>query len=63
MSVLGTIIFLNFRTDRSGQTVQTRSDCSDQGLHCLPFCLHRLDSEPHSSNRVITTNFFGSRNI
>ena len=23
-----TVIILNFRTDRSGQTVQTRSDCS-----------------------------------
>ena len=39
---------------------------SDQGLHCLPFHLHRLDSllmvEPHSSNfRVITTNFLGVR--
>ena len=37
---------------------------SDQGLHCLPFRLHRLDSmvEPHSSNfRVITTNFLSVR--
>ena len=36
----------------------------DQGLHCLPFRLHRLDSmvEPHSSNvRVITTSFLGVR--
>ena len=58
--------FLSFRTDRSGQTVQTQirlllEEQSDQGLHCLPFRLHRLDSsmvEPHSSNfRVITTNF------
>ena len=35
---------------------------ADQGLHCLPFRLHRLDSmvEPHSSNfRVITTNVLG----
>ena len=41
---------------------------SDQGLHCLPFRLHRLDSllygMPHSSNfRVITTNVFGCPNI
>ena len=39
---------------------------SDQGLHCLPFRLHGLDSlsivKPHSSNfRVITTNFWGVR--
>ena len=52
-----------------GQTVQTQitlllEEQSDQGLHCLPFRLHRLDSmvEPHSSNfRVITTNFLGVR--
>ena len=54
-----------------GQTVQTQirlllEQQSDQGLHCLPFRLHRLDSlfivEPHSSNfRVITTNFWGIR--
>ena len=50
-----------------GQTVQTQirlllEKQSDQGFHCLPFHLHRLDSmvEPHSSNfRVITTNFLG----
>ena len=50
-----------------GQTVQTKirlllEEQSDQGLHCLPFRLHRLDSEPHSSKfyfRVITTNFLG----
>ena len=44
-----TVIFLSFRTDRSGQTVQTQirlllEEQSDQGLHCLPFRLHRLDS-------------------
>ena len=38
-----------FRTDRPGQTVQTQirlllEEQSDQGLHCLPFHLHRLDS-------------------
>ena len=53
-----------------GKQCRPRSDCSeeqsDQGLHCLPFRVHRLDSllmiEPHSSNfRVITTNFFGVR--
>ena len=39
-----TVMFLSFRTDRSGQTVQTQIRLSDQGLHCLPFRLHRLDS-------------------
>ena len=44
-----TVLFLSFRTDRSGQTVQTQirlllEEQSDQGLHCLPFRLHRLDS-------------------
>ena len=49
------------------QTVQTQirlllEEQSDQGLHCLPFRLHSLDSEPHSSNfRVITTNVLGVR--
>ena len=44
-----------------GQIVQTEQ--SDQGLHCLPFRLHRLDSfsmvEPHSSNFRVNTTFFG----
>ena len=44
-----TIMILSFRTDRSGQTVQTQirlllEEQSDQGLHCLPFRLHLLDS-------------------
>ena len=39
---------LSFRTDRSGQTVQTQirlllEEQSDQGLHCLLFHLHLLD--------------------
>ena len=43
------VIILNFRTDMPGQTVQTQirlllEEQSDQGLHCLPFRLHRLDS-------------------
>ena len=55
-----------------GQTVQTQirlllEEQSDQGLHCLPFRLHRLDSllimvESHTSNlRAIKTNFWGVR--
>ena len=39
---------LSFRTDRSGQTVQTQirlllEEQSDQGLHCLQFHLHLFD--------------------
>ena len=39
-------MILSFRTDIPGQKVQTeiRLLQSDQGLHCLPFRLHRLDS-------------------
>ena len=41
-------MILSFRTDRPGQTVQTQIrlllEESDQGLHCLQFRLHRLDS-------------------
>ena len=44
-----TVMILSFRTDRPGQTVQTQirlllEEQSDQGLHSLPFRLHRLDS-------------------
>ena len=42
-----TVMFLRVRTDRSGQTVQTQirlEEQSDQGLHCFPLRLHRLDS-------------------
>ena len=45
----GTVMILSFRTDMPGQTVQTQirlllEEQSDQGLHCLPFRLQRLDS-------------------
>ena len=41
-------MILNFRTDRSGQTVQTQTrllleEQSDKGLHCLLFHLHVFD--------------------
>ena len=44
-----TVMILSFRTDRPWQTVQTQirlllEEQSDQGLHCLPFRLHPLDS-------------------
>ena len=44
-----TVIILSFKTDSSGQTVQTQfrllleEEQSDQGLHCLLFHLHFLD--------------------
>ena len=43
-----TVMILSFRTDMPEQTVQTQirlllEEQSDQGLHCLPFRLHRLD--------------------
>ena len=39
---------LSFRTDRSGQTVETQirlllEEQSDQGLHCLLLHLHSFD--------------------
>ena len=45
------VMILNFRTDRSGQTVQTQirlllEEQSDQGLHCLLFHLHVFDKIP-----------------
>ena len=43
------VISLSFRTDRSGQTVQTQirlllEEQSDQGLYCLKLTLHLLDA-------------------
>ena len=42
-----TVMILSFRTDMPEQTVQMQiqilEEQSDQGLHCLPFPLHRLD--------------------
>ena len=44
-----TVLIQSFRTDTPWQTVQTQirlllEEQSDQGLHCLPFRLHLLDS-------------------
>ena len=46
-----TVMILNFRTDRSGQIVQTQirlllEEQSDQGLHCLLFHLHVFNKIP-----------------
>ena len=62
---------LSFRTDRSGQTVQTQirlllEEQSDQGLHyfksgCI-FWVHYSSVKQSCSNfRVITANFLGVR--
>ena len=49
---LTTVIILNIGTDRSEQTVQTQirlllKEQSDQGLLCLLFCLHLLNTILH----------------
>ena len=64
-------MILSFRTERSGQTMQTPirllpEKQSDKGLHCLLFRLHRLGAalfgNPSCSNfRVITANILGVR--
>ena len=46
-----TVMILCFRTDGSGQTVQTQirmllEEQSDQGLHCLLFHLRLFDKVP-----------------
>ena len=49
---VSTVKVLNFRTVRSGKTVQTQirllleEEQSDQGLHCLQFHLHLFDKVP-----------------
>ena len=47
-----TVIILNIGTDRSEQTVETQirlllTEQSDQGLLCLLFCLHLLNTILH----------------
>ena len=49
MKVVGTVMIISFRTDVSGQTVQTQirlllEEQSDQSLHCLLFHLHFLEA-------------------
>ena len=57
-----TVMFLSFRTDRSGQTVQTQIRlCTVCHSVCIVWT-HYSMVEPHSSNfRVITTNSLGVR--
>ena len=45
---VATVMILSFRTDMSGQTVQTQIRLqSDQGLHCLPFPVCIVWAESH----------------
>ena len=69
-SILHTVMILNFRTDKPGQTVQTQIRSSRSSLIrvctvCHSVCIvwtHYSMVEPHSSNfRVITTNVLGVR--
>ena len=59
---INTVMILSFRTEKSGQTVQTQirlllEEQSDQGLHCLPFPMHFLDSL--LQGKAILFNFKG----
>ena len=50
---IGTVMILNFRTDRFGQTVQTQirlllEEQSDPDVHCLLFQLRVFDKIPSS---------------
>ena len=58
-----TVIILNIGTDRSEQTVQTQirlllMEQSDQGLPCLLFCLHLLNT-----NCTVKSNCSNCRTI
>ena len=69
--IKATVMILNFRTDKSGQTVQNQirlllEEQSDQGLHCLLFHLHHLTKYPKVwplclNFRQITVKFSGVR--
>ena len=55
-------MILNIGTDRPVQIPQTHIRLllkSDQGLHCLPFCPHLLDTTPDST--IIFLNFHTSK--
>ena len=65
------VMILSFRTDRSGQTVQTQiilllEEQSDQGLHCLLFHLHLFAEIPKGLGslfelKVDYSKVFGAR--
>ena len=68
-SITFTVMTLSFRSDKSGQTVQTQirlllEEQSDQGLYCLLFHLHLLTKYPKRwplclNFRYITAKFSG----
>ena len=56
---------LSFRTERSGQIVQTQirlllEEQSDQGLHCLLFHLHHFDKIPFRVLEFTNVNVKGT---
>ena len=66
-------MILSFRTDWSGQIVQTQirlllEEQSDQGLHYLQYCVHLLDAllygkTSFSSFKIFTAKFLVSENL
>ena len=53
--LVDTVMILSFRTDWSGQIVQTQirlllEEQSDQGLHYLQYCVHLLDALLYGKN-------------
>ena len=59
-----TVMIRSFRTDRSGQTVQTQIRLlSDQGLHCLLFHLHHFDKIPKNVWPLCLTKILVSENL
>ena len=65
LPLMSTVIFLSFRTDRSGQTVQTAPSLIRVYTVCNSLCIfwmHYSKEMPSCSTfRVITTNFLGVR--
>ena len=66
-------MILSFRTDWSGQIVQTQirlplEEQSEQGLLCLQYCLHHLDALLYGKTSLFEvlghyTNHFGCPKI
>ena len=70
-NVKTTVMILSFRTDWSGQIVQTQirlllEEQSDQGLHYLQYCVHLLNAllygkTSFSSFKIFTAKFLSVR--
>ena len=53
-----TVTLLSFRTDRSGANIADPDQTApDQGLHCLPFRLHLLDTLFYGKTVTILLEF------